>query len=30
MKIGIIQQHNTADRDNNRRRLAEKTARLAH
>ena len=29
MKIGIIQQHNTADRDNNRQRLAEKIKSLA-
>ena len=29
MKIGIIQQHNTADRDDNRQRLAEKTTLLA-
>ena len=29
MKIGIIQQHNTADRDDNRRRLAEKITLLA-
>jgi len=29
MKIGIIQQHNTADRDDNKRRLAEKIRRLA-
>lgn len=29
MKIGIIQQHNTADRADNRARLAEKTRRLA-
>ena len=28
MKIGIIQQHNTADRDDNKRRLAEKIRRL--
>ena len=30
MKIGIIQQHNTANRDQNRQRLAEKIKRLAH
>ena len=29
MKIGIIQQHNTADRDDNKRRLAEKVRKLA-
>ena len=29
MKIGIIQQHNTADRDENKRRLAEKIRSLA-
>ena len=29
MKIGFIQQHNTADRDDNKRRLAEKIRRLA-
>ena len=29
MKIGIIQQHNTADRDDNKRRLAEKIKSLA-
>ena len=29
MKIGIIQQHNTADRDDNMRRLAEKITQLA-
>ena len=29
MKIGIIQQHNTADADDNRQRLAEKISRLA-
>ena len=29
MKIGIIQQHNKADRDNNKRRLAEKIRGLA-
>ncbi len=29
MKIGIIQQHNTADISDNKKRLAEKTARLA-
>ena len=29
MTIGIIQQHNTADRDDNKRRLAEKIRRLA-
>ena len=29
MKIGIIQQHNTADRDDNKRRLAEKIRSLA-
>ena len=29
MKIGIIQQHNTADRDDNRQRLAEKITLLA-
>ena len=29
MKVGIIQQHNTADRDDNRRRLADKIAQLA-
>ena len=29
MKIGIIQQHNTADHDDNKRRLAEKIRRLA-
>ena len=29
MKIGIIQQHNPADRDDNKRRLAEKIRRLA-
>lgn len=29
MKIGIIQQHNTADREDNLRRLAESIARLA-
>ena len=29
MKIGIIQQHNTADRDDNKRRLAEKIRGLA-
>ena len=30
MKIGIIQQHNTADREDNKARLAEKIRRLAH
>ena len=30
MKIGIIQQHNTANRDQNRQRLAEKIKQLAH
>lgn len=30
MKIGIIQQHNTADRENNKKRLAEKIMKLAH
>jgi len=30
MKIGIIQQHNTADRDDNRKRLAEKIRKIAH
>ena len=30
MKIGIIQQHNTADRDDNRKRLAEKIRKVAH
>ncbi len=29
MKIGIIQQHNTADRENNKKRLAEKITELA-
>ena len=29
MKIGIIQQHNTANRDDNRQRLADKVRRLA-
>ena len=29
MKIGIIQQHNTADRDDNRQRLAEEITQLA-
>ena len=29
MKIGIIQQHNTADREDNKRRLAEKITKLA-
>ena len=29
MKIGIIQQHNTADRENNRQRLAEKIKQLS-
>ena len=29
MRIGIIQQHNTADRDDNKRRLAEKIRSLA-
>ena len=29
MKIGIIQQHNTADRDQNRQRLADKIRQLA-
>ena len=29
MKIGIIQQHNTADRENNRQRLAEKIRQLS-
>ena len=29
MKIGIIQQHNTADRDDNRQRLAEGIKNLA-
>ena len=29
MKIGIVQQHNTADRDDNRQRLAEKITQLA-
>ena len=29
MKIGIIQQHNTADRDDNKRRMAEKIRSLA-
>ena len=29
MKIGIIQQHNTADREDNKRRLAEKIRQLA-
>ena len=30
MKIGIIQQHNTADREDNKARLAGKIRRLAH
>ncbi len=30
MKIGIIQQHNTADREDNKRRLAEKIRKVAH
>ena len=30
MKIGIIQQHNTADRKDNKARLAEKITKLAH
>ena len=30
MKIGIIQQHNTADRNDNRERLAEKIRQMAH
>ena len=30
MKIGIIQQHKTADREDNKARLAEKIRRLAH
>ena len=30
MKIGIIQQHNTADREDNKARLAEKITKLAH
>ncbi len=30
MKIGIIQQHNTADREDNKRRLAEKIRNVAH
>ena len=30
MKIGIIQQHNTADREDNKARLAKKIRRLAH
>ena len=30
MKIGIIQQHNTADREDNMTRLAEKIRKLAH
>ncbi|WP_288318005.1 carbon-nitrogen hydrolase [Xylanibacter caecicola] len=30
IKIGIIQQHNTADTANNMKRLADKTAELAH
>jgi N-carbamoylputrescine amidase len=29
VKIGIIQQHNTADRENNRQRLAEKIRQLS-
>ncbi len=29
MKIGIIQQHNTADRDANQKRLAEKISKVA-
>ena len=29
MKVGIIQQHNTSDIENNRRRLGEKIIRLA-
>ncbi|UKK51831.1 carbon-nitrogen hydrolase [Prevotella sp. E13-17] len=29
MKIGIIQQHNTADREDNKRRLAEKVRKVA-
>ena len=29
MKIGIIQQHNTADREDNKTRLAEKIRKLA-
>ena len=30
MKIGIIQQHNTADHEDNKRRLAEKIRKVAH
>ena len=30
MKIGLIQQHNTADREDNKARLAEKITKLAH
>ena len=30
MKIGLIQQHNTADREDNKTRLAEKITKLAH
>jgi len=30
MKIGIIQQHNTADREDNKKRLAEKIRKVAH
>ena len=30
MKVGIIQQHNTADREDNKKRLAEKITKLAH
>ena len=30
MKIGIIQQHNTADREDNKARLAEKIRKVAH
>ena len=30
MKIGIIQQHNTADREDNKARLAEKIRQVAH
>ena len=29
LKIGIVQQHNTADVNNNRERLAQQIARLA-
>ena len=29
MRIGLIQQHNTADREDNKRRLAEKVTRMA-